>query len=108
MLFSKQEGIIRRFIPSCRNFDMLKMMCIYKAENEYRENFDEYVRILRNVKLLFAKKYSLPVNQVVSKKGEKIEKFDEAFTDAGVLVNSGKFDGLIYPDDIIYTLLPSE
>ena len=38
-------------------FDMLKMMCIYNAEKEYKEEFDEYVKILRNQKLAFAKKY---------------------------------------------------
>lgn len=63
----KMEKIVEKDFPEISNyakansmhtyFDMLKMMCIYKAENEYRENFDEYVRILRNVKLSFAKKY---------------------------------------------------
>ena len=38
-------------------FDMLKMMCIYKAEKDYKENFDEYVKILRSQKFSFAKKY---------------------------------------------------
>ena len=38
-------------------FDMLKLMCIYNAQNEYKEKFDEYVKILRSVKFSFAKKY---------------------------------------------------
>uniref|UniRef100_UPI0025E97634 leucine--tRNA ligase n=1 Tax=uncultured Microbulbifer sp. TaxID=348147 RepID=UPI0025E97634 len=43
----------------------------------------------------FAKKYDLPIKQVVKPAGdESIDLEKEAFTDKGVLVNSGGFDGL--------------
>mgnify|MGYP003291002597 CR=1 FL=1 len=42
----------------------------------------------------FAKKYNLPVKQVISIDGEKIEKFEKSLTEYGNLVNSDKFDGL--------------
>jgi leucyl-tRNA synthetase len=40
----------------------------------------------------FAKKYDLPIVEVISSKESDLEK--SAFTDSGVLVNSGEFDGL--------------
>ncbi|MDD3304394.1 MAG: leucine--tRNA ligase [Clostridia bacterium] len=43
----------------------------------------------------FAKKYDLPVKQVVtSTDGENIDIKKEAFTKPGILINSGKFNGL--------------
>ncbi|WP_066966181.1 leucine--tRNA ligase [Microbulbifer sp. Q7] len=43
----------------------------------------------------FAKKYDLPIKQVVAPAGdESIDLDKEAFTEKGVLVNSGGFDGL--------------
>jgi leucyl-tRNA synthetase len=45
----------------------------------------------------FAKKYNLPMKVVINPKGQKeiinVNDMEEAFTDIGVLVNSGKFDG---------------
>lgn len=43
----------------------------------------------------FAKKYGLPINQVIApSSGDSIDIDSEAFTDKGVLVNSGEYDGL--------------
>ena len=41
----------------------------------------------------FAKKYNLPIRQVVSKTGTE-EKMTEAYVQEGTAINSGKFDGL--------------
>jgi len=45
----------------------------------------------------FAKKYNLPMKVVINPKGQKeiinVNDMEEAFTDIGELVNSGKFDG---------------
>ncbi len=63
----KMEKITEKDFPNILNlanansmhtyFNMLKMMCIYNVEDEYKESFDEYVKILRSVKLMFAKRY---------------------------------------------------
>lgn len=46
----------------------------------------------------FAKKYNLPMKVVINLKGQKeiinVNEMEEAFTDIGELVNSGKFDGI--------------
>ncbi len=44
----------------------------------------------------FAKKFNLPLIVVIKPKGKKLdaEKMTEAYTEEGILVNSGKFDGL--------------
>lgn len=43
----------------------------------------------------FAQKYDLPINQVIAPaQGENIDLSKEAYTEHGVLVNSGEFDGL--------------
>ncbi len=44
----------------------------------------------------FAKKYQLPLRVVIQPEGEKLESnmLDEAFTGAGLLINSGQFDGV--------------
>lgn len=44
----------------------------------------------------FAKKYQLPLSVVIQPVGEKLlaDQLTEAFTDPGVLVNSGQFDGI--------------
>lgn len=44
----------------------------------------------------FARKYGLPVKQVISPAGaeQNCELSEKAFTDKGILVNSGEFDGL--------------
>ncbi len=44
----------------------------------------------------FAKKYQLPITVVIQPEGEKLlaDQLAEAFTDSGVLINSGKFDGV--------------
>ena len=41
----------------------------------------------------FAKKFELPIIQVISKTGE-IENLEEAYTEEGIMVNSGAFDGM--------------
>lgn len=46
----------------------------------------------------FAKKYNLPIKQVISVDGEKIDTFEKAITEYGKLVNSDKFDGLSSED----------
>jgi leucyl-tRNA synthetase len=42
----------------------------------------------------FAKKYDLPINAVIKPKDADVDVSEQAFTDAGVLFNSGEFDGL--------------
>lgn len=43
----------------------------------------------------FAQKYNLPIKQVItSENGEDIDVSAEAFTEKGILINSGEFDGL--------------
>lgn len=42
---------------------------------------------------LFAKKFDLPIIQVIAKDGLVVD-LEEAYTDAGVMVNSGEFNGL--------------
>lgn len=42
----------------------------------------------------FAKKYGLPIKQVIQPQGEPWDIAESAFTDAGVLIHSGPFDGL--------------
>jgi leucyl-tRNA synthetase len=44
----------------------------------------------------FAKKFNLPLIVVIQPKGKKLdaEKMTEAYTEEGILVNSGKFDGM--------------
>ncbi|ADU97319.1 leucyl-tRNA synthetase [Thermovibrio ammonificans HB-1] len=44
----------------------------------------------------FAKKYGLPVKLVITPEGEELkpEELQEAYTEPGILVNSGKFSGL--------------
>ena len=48
----------------------------------------------------FAKKYGLPIEVVIQKPGDKLDgaTMEAAFTDAGVLVNSGAFDGIASED----------
>ncbi len=42
----------------------------------------------------FAKKYDLPINAVIKPKDGELNLEKEAFTDRGILFNSGEFDGL--------------
>ncbi|NOQ41709.1 MAG: leucine--tRNA ligase, partial [Desulfuromusa sp.] len=44
----------------------------------------------------FAQKYQLPIRVVIQPQGEKLvaDQLNEAFTDSGVLTNSGQFDGV--------------
>ncbi|HEV3232933.1 MAG TPA: leucine--tRNA ligase [Candidatus Dormibacteraeota bacterium] len=44
----------------------------------------------------FAKKFGLPIRQVISPTGQPTE-LEEAYTGEGVLINSGRFDGLTTP-----------
>ena len=46
----------------------------------------------------FAKKYSLPINQVITNKEENVEIKTEAYCDYGVLINSESFSGLSSQD----------
>ncbi len=42
----------------------------------------------------FAKKYDLPVRQVIAKDGEKTEPLEEAYPGDGIMIDSGSFTGL--------------
>ncbi len=42
----------------------------------------------------FAKKFDLPIIQVIQKEGEPVSELKEAYTESGVMVNSGQFDGM--------------
>jgi len=42
----------------------------------------------------FAKKFNIPIVQVISKDGAAIEDMTEAYTESGVMVNSGEFNGM--------------
>jgi len=42
----------------------------------------------------FAKKFHIPIVQVISKDGTAIENMTEAYTESGVMVNSGEFNGM--------------
>ena len=42
----------------------------------------------------FAKKYNLPINAVIKPKDTDVNVSEQAYTDAGVLFNSGEFDGM--------------
>lgn len=42
----------------------------------------------------FAKKFDLPIIQVISKDGKEVENLTEAYTDSGVMINSGEFNGM--------------
>ena len=41
----------------------------------------------------FAKKFELPIIQVISKTGEE-ETLEEAYTEEGIMINSGDFNGM--------------
>ena len=43
---------------------------------------------------IFAKKYNLPVRLVISPDGSKNINLENAYTEKGILVNSGDFDGI--------------
>jgi len=52
---------------------------------------------------LFAKKYDIPIKIVIhpdKNTGLNLDKMDDAFTDYGIMVNSGQFDGLVGQDAI--------
>jgi len=42
----------------------------------------------------FARKFNIPIVQVISKDGAAIENMTEAYTESGVMVNSGEFNGM--------------
>ncbi len=42
----------------------------------------------------FARSYQLPIKEVISPDGKPSPKMDAAYLDAGIMVNSGQFDGL--------------
>lgn len=42
----------------------------------------------------FAKKFDLPIIQVIAKDGVEIENMTEAYTEPGVMINSGEFNGM--------------
>jgi leucyl-tRNA synthetase len=43
----------------------------------------------------FAKNYNLPIKVVICPEGQEVSELKEAYTDAGVLVNSQQFDGVV-------------
>lgn len=42
----------------------------------------------------FAAKFNIPITQVIIKEGEQLKELDQAYTDEGVMINSGVFDGM--------------
>ena len=42
----------------------------------------------------FAKKYNIPMINVISPEGELVDTSEEAFVEKGVLINSGEFNGM--------------
>ena len=42
----------------------------------------------------FAKKFDLPIIQVIAKDGKEVEELTEAYTEAGIMINSGEFSGM--------------
>ena len=42
----------------------------------------------------FAKKFNLPIKQVISEDGTKVDEMKEPYTGVGIMVNSGGFDGM--------------
>lgn len=42
----------------------------------------------------FAKKFDLPIIQVISKDGKEVENLTEAYTEPGIMVNSNEFNGM--------------
>lgn len=42
----------------------------------------------------FAKKFNLPIIQVIAKDGVALEELTEAYTEPGIMVNSGEFNGM--------------
>ena len=52
----------------------------------------------------FAKKFDIPIIQVIAKDGKEIENMTEAYTDAvGTMINSGDWNGMessVFTDDL--------
>ncbi|BCN31997.1 leucine--tRNA ligase [Anaeromicropila herbilytica] len=42
----------------------------------------------------FAKKFGIPIVQVIAKDGKEVEELTEAYTEPGVMINSGEFSGM--------------
>ena len=42
----------------------------------------------------FAKKYNLPIREVISPDGKPHDQLEEAYIEPGIMINSGKFDGI--------------
>lgn len=42
----------------------------------------------------FAKKFKLPIIQVIAKDGKEVEELTEAYTEPGIMINSGEFNGM--------------
>jgi leucyl-tRNA synthetase len=42
----------------------------------------------------FAKKFDLPIIQVISKDGKEVENLTEAYTEPGIMINSGEINGM--------------
>lgn len=42
----------------------------------------------------FAKKFDLPIIQVISKDGKEVENLTEAYTEPGIMINSNEFNGM--------------
>ena len=52
-------------------------------------------RLTMTVTLQFAKKFDLPIVQVIAKDGKEIENMTEAYTEAaGTMINSGEWNGM--------------
>ncbi len=42
----------------------------------------------------FARKFNIPIIQVIIKQGEELKELEEAYTEEGVMINSGDFNGI--------------
>lgn len=42
----------------------------------------------------FAKKFNIPIIQVIAKDGVEVENLEQAYTEPGVMINSGEFNGM--------------
>ncbi|HHT97994.1 MAG TPA: leucine--tRNA ligase [Clostridiales bacterium] len=54
----------------------------------------------------FAKKFNLEIKQVIAKENEEVKELEEAYIDSGIMINSGKWNGL--SSDFVKNSAPNE
>lgn len=54
----------------------------------------------------FAKKFNLEIKQVIAKENEEVKELEEAYIDSGIMINSGKWNGL--SSDSVKNTAPNE